>query len=165
MKRPFHIYTGMIHENLGIIMSFAYSHLPLAEFVAKRFRGSSASLRKTLFGLPQLRAERALLELAVHIRALDESEGISAYHEATRRHPDCGRLVMELGAPKVLVLREVANKVIHSERFEWTFAEDGAPGVTVYPDTPSVTKLSAKQRWKCAEVNLQTLTFVCGTLL
>src|ERR1039458_5451795 len=111
--------TRLVHENLSIVMCFVYSRKPLSEMMDARFQGEWKYLYKALFDISAERAEKACLELALFLRMLDDEAGISAYHEATKNVPNCGRLIMKDGTERDLPFREVANKVIHSSRLEW----------------------------------------------
>jgi hypothetical protein len=73
--------TRLIHEHFGTIMLFVYSRGELEKLVEQRFPGGWRSLHKALFEIPQDRAERALIELALYLRVLDDDEerGVSKY--------------------------------------------------------------------------------------
>jgi len=150
--------TPLIHENLSVLMSFAYSRKPLMEMMGG-FSGEWKYLNKALFEISEERAEKACLELALFLRMLDDEEKISEYHAATHNVPDCGRLIMKDGSEKVLTFREVANKVIHSSRLEWDFTKQP---VLVCHARPEQTE---KWGWVRAEVNVAGLAAVCGQLM
>ena len=140
--------TRLIHENLSIVMCFAYSQKPLAVMIDGKFKGEWKYLNKALFDISAERAEKACLELALFLRMLDDEEEISAYHTATKNVPNCGKLIMKNGSEKVLTFREVANKVIHSSRLEWEFLK--------YPDPLLICHTRDKEEWLRAEVDLNT---------
>ena len=56
--------TRLIHENLSVLMNFAFARAPLEALVAK-FQGEWKYLRKALFDISESRAEKACLELAL----------------------------------------------------------------------------------------------------
>jgi len=72
--------TSLVHENLSIIMSFAYSRKPLKNMVEAKFKGEWKYLNKALFEISAQHAEKACVELALFLRTLDDEEEISAYH-------------------------------------------------------------------------------------
>jgi hypothetical protein len=147
--------TRLIHENLSIVMCFAFSQRPLAKMVDVKFVGEWKYLNRALFDISAARAEKACLELAIFLRMLDDEHKISAYH-AQVGIPGCGRLVMKDKSEKVLTFREVANKVIHSSRLEWQFSDDDHPLL--------ICHTREKEKWLCAEVDIVAFAAVCGQL-
>lgn len=156
MKRLSLPLTRLVHENLSIVMRFAYSQKPLAELVDKRFRGSWKSLRKTLFEISEERAEKACLELALFLRMLDDEQKISEYHSKMKNIPNCGSLVMKNGSRKLLPFREVANKVIHASQLEWDFSTD---------EPRLICQSRDDEKWLRAEVDVTAVAAVCGCLI
>jgi hypothetical protein len=106
--------TRLIHENLSVVMCFAYSRKPLEEMIEREFIGHPKYLSKAIFDISEERAEKAWLELALFLRTLDDAEEISAYIKRTKSEFDCGRCAMKDGSEIALSFREVANKVIHA---------------------------------------------------
>jgi hypothetical protein len=149
--------TRLVHENLSIVMCFAYSQKPLSEMMDGKFRGEWKYLRKAIFEVSSERAEKACLELALFLRMLDDEERISDYHTATKNVPNCGKLVMTDGSEKALTFREVANKVIHSARLDWEFVK--------FPDPILICHTRDNERWIRAEVNIVAVAAVCGQLM
>lgn len=147
--------TRFVHENLSIVMCFAYSQQPLAEMVEDKFAGEWKFLNNVLFGISAERAEKACLELALFLRMLDDEEDISGYHAATKNVPNCGRLIIKDESEKTLPFREVSNKMIHSSRLEWDFV--GEPLLICHPRD--------KERWLRAEVDIVALAVVCSRLM
>src|SRR6266481_1326866 len=119
--------TRLVHENLSIVMCFAYSRTALAEMVERKFRGQWKYLEKALFEISVERAEKACMELAVFLRMVDDEHEISADQAKIGSVPNCGRLIMKDGSETALPFREVANKVLHSSRLEWEFSKDSDP--------------------------------------
>lgn len=72
--------TRLVHENLSIIMSFAYSRGPLIELIQKNFVGEWKYLGKAIFEIGEEKANRAITELALLLRILDDEEKITDYH-------------------------------------------------------------------------------------
>jgi hypothetical protein len=146
----------MVHENLSLIMSFAYSRLALAELVQRKFRGSWEYLNKALFEISAERAEKACLELALFLRMVDDEEELSAYYAKVNKVPNCGKLIMKDGTEKLLPFREAANKVIHASRLEWKFSKNEDPVL--------ICHTRDEEKWLRAEVEVVALAAVCGTL-
>jgi hypothetical protein len=149
--------TRLVHENLSIVMCFAYSQKPLGDMVEGKFAGEWKYLNKALFDISAERAEKACLELALFLRMLDDEEKISAYHDATKNVPSCGRVVMKDGSEKLLTLREVANKLIHSSRLEWDFLKNHDPSL--------ICHTRDREHWLRAEIDLVAVAAVCGQLM
>lgn len=149
--------TRLVHENLSIIMCFAYSRKPLSEMIEGKFVGEWKYLNKALFEVSAERAEKACLELALFLRMLDDEEKISAYYAGTKNIPDCGNLIMKDLSEKVLTFREVANKVIHSSRLEWEFMKS--------PDPLLICHTRDEKKWLRAEVDIVGVASVCGQLM
>jgi len=146
-----------IHEDLSIVMCYCYSQGPLSEMMEQEFSGEWKFLRKTLFESSALRAERALLELALLLRMVDDEEKISEYDKTTSNVRSCGKLIMRDGSVEPLPFREVANKVIHSvEAVEWRYS----PTL----DHQVICKAGPGEKWVRAEIGLVDLSFVCGRL-
>jgi hypothetical protein len=64
--------TRLVHENLSIVMCYAYSQKPLAEMIESKFKGEWKYLNKALFEISAERAEKACLELALFLRMVDD---------------------------------------------------------------------------------------------
>ena len=149
--------TRLVHENLSVVMCFAYSRKPLSEMMDDKFRGEWKYLNKALFEVSSERAEKACLELALFLRMLDDESKISDYHVATKNVPDCGRLIMKDGSEKMLTFREVANKVIHSSRLEWELVK--------HPEPRLICHTSDQEKWVRAEVDIVAVAAVCGQFM
>ena len=147
--------TSLIHENISVIMTFAFSRGPL-EALMGRFRGEWTYLRKALFEVSQARAERACLELALFLRLLDDEENLTASLEEIGE-PDLGAYTKGDGSQAPLKLRQVANKIIHSAGLEWNFADPSNPLLISHP--------KESDRWKRAEIHLVGLAGFCGRLM
>src|SRR5690348_10726403 len=71
--------TRLIHENLSIIMTFAFSREPLERMMQTKFSGEWKYLSKALFDLSEVRAARACLEFAILLRQLDDEDPMSGW--------------------------------------------------------------------------------------
>jgi len=148
--------TRLIHENLSIVMCFAYSRKPLEQMIRTNFAGEWKYLTKALLDISEERAEKACFELALFLRVLDDEQKISAFY-AQVGSPRCGRLIMKDGADKTLSFREVANKVIHSCRLEWSFSKEAEPQLICHS--------REEEKWLRAEVDIIAFAALCGQLM
>jgi hypothetical protein len=69
--------TRLIHDNLWIIVSFAFAWPAVAEVVKLQFAGDWKHLRKSMDQHAEMRADRALVEMATQLRVLDDAEDLS----------------------------------------------------------------------------------------
>src|SRR5437879_2455602 len=147
--------TRLVHEYYGTLMSFAYSRLPLEQLAKDRFGGEWKYLHRALFEIPEERATRALIELGLYIRVIDDDEQFS------KRFGNVafGELVGLDGSRGPLKIREVANKIIHCERYEWKFAADRDPLVICHADRGQAAR---GYTWATASINLVALGFIAG---
>jgi hypothetical protein len=148
--------TRLVHENLAIIMCFAYSRKPLEMMVQAKFKGEWKYLNKALFEISAQQAEKACVELALFLRTLDDEDEISAYHKATKRIPECGTVCFRDGSKEVMTFREVTNKIIHAGAIEWDLLKNNPMLVCRGRD---------QDRWIRAEVDLIAFAAVCGQLM
>jgi hypothetical protein len=148
--------TRLVHENLSIVMCYAYSQARLTKMMNEKSEGAWKYLNKALFDISAQRAEKACLELALFLRTVDEEENISAYHTATKNAPVCGKLFMKDGSENPILFREFANKVIHASGFEWDVLGDSDPKL--------ICHTRDKEKWLKAEIDLVAISFVCGQL-
>lgn len=149
--------TKLIHENLGIVMCFAFSRGPLEAMVRTQFGGEWKYLHKAILELPETRAQKACIELALFLRILDDEIGISTIHSSSKSIPCCGKLTLKNGRVENLPFREAANKIIHSSRIEWEFGESSTPTLICTTRKP--------EKWTKAEIDLVGLASVCGQLI
>src|SRR5262245_37333286 len=135
--------TQLIHENLSILMSFAFSRRPLHHLLETKFLGNWKYLEKALIEMSDQRAQRACLELALLMRMLDDEEKFSARLSETK-HQGFGRLVTAVDSAQQLGLRDVCNKIIHASSFAWDLSIEDNPIL--------VCNSSEPQRWVRAEI-------------
>jgi hypothetical protein len=136
-------------------MTFAFSQRPLARLRADHFKGTWKYFDKLCFELPRARAERAALELAIHLRVLDEEQDLAA--GCQRRGERFGALVKKDGSTEPLTFKEVTNKIIHSAAFDWDVQVTDRPKLICLP--------ADAERWQRAEIDLVDLAAYCGSLM
>jgi len=151
--------TRLVHENLSTIMSFAYSRVPLIELIQKNFVGEWKYLGKAIFEIGEEKANRAITELALLLRILDDEEKITDYHKQTGVNWKCGSLVLENDEVVDLSFREFSNKIIHAKTFNWDYSVGEPPGLKCY------ARDDDNRKWKMAEVDLVNLAGLCGQFM
>lgn len=147
MKSDMGHMLALAAEDMVTVLTFAHSRERLLA-LRGRFEGDPRSLDKMFGEIPEKRADRALLEMAFLIRAIDDAENISDAMGGTY-----GKLEMRKGEPKELSLRDFANKAIHARRYEWEIDGD-SPAVHCIGEHP--------EQWVRATVDLNALTTVFG---
>lgn len=65
-------WAQLVHEKLATIVSFAYSQAPLDLMRRAKFKGEWRFLDTFLHEIPQTEATKALMELALYFRTLDD---------------------------------------------------------------------------------------------
>lgn len=146
--------TRLIRENVWIVLSFALAKPEAQRIVETHFLGEWKYLDQLIHEVAEIRADRALLEMATQLRILDDTEGLDdklkAYGFLT-----FGTLTKAKGNITDLHFRDMTNKVIHAAKFEWHFGRD--PSVECKPDNSS--------RWQTAEIKLISLMGLVGLLI
>lgn len=148
----------LIHENLIVVMTYAYSQKMLVDMINRRVSGRVQNLEITLFESSKIRAERAVAELAMYLRLLDDNEGISKYLKRQNSQLDSGTLFMKNGLTDKIGIRDFANKVIHASKFDWELL-----GV-VDPKLICHARENERDKWVKAEIELCSVAFICGLI-
>lgn len=148
--------TQLIHENLSVVMTFAFSRKPLEELRNNKFDGNWKYLDKALFSIPEERATKACIELSCFMRLLDDQESISEFLKKTKYHK-FGRVIKKEQPDEDLYLRDLTNKIMHAAKYEWNFSDSESPKLICISDKP--------ERWVCAEVEVVALAGLCGLLM
>jgi hypothetical protein len=151
--------TRLVHENLSIVMSFAYSRSPLIELMQNQFVGDWKYLGKAIFDIGEEKANRAIIELALLLRILDDEQKITDYHKQTSNNWSCGNLILENDEIKDLSPRDFSNKIIHAKTFIWDYSADKPARLICF------SRDDDKRNWKSAEVNLVNLAAFCGRFM
>jgi hypothetical protein len=71
--------------------------------------------------------------------------------------PACGRLILKDGSDKALTFRDIANKVIHCYRLEWSFSKEAEPQLICHS--------REEEKWVRAEVDIVAFAGSCGQLM
>jgi hypothetical protein len=96
--------------------------------------------------------------LALFLRILDDNHGFSK--REWKHIEDCGTLILKDGTLKELPPREIANKIIHSKKYEWKEATETiglGPLLTCYGRD--------NEKWLRAEIEIFALAAICGQLM
>jgi len=125
----------------------------------ENFVGEWKYLGKAIFEVGEERANRAITELALLLRILDDEERISDYHKQTGSNWKCGSLVLENDKIVDLSFREFSNKIIHAKTFKWEYPVGEPPRLKCY------ARDDDRRKWKMAEVNLAWLAGLCGQFM
>jgi hypothetical protein len=135
--------TRLIHDNFWIVLSFAFAQPAISKILEQRFKGEWKYLHKSI-ETAEVRADRALLEMATQLRVLDDAEGLNDFFQETRR-PPLGRVVQFDGTTTELHFRDMTNKLIHGTKYEWQLGGDD-PSIIVHSKQPERWQ-SLKSRW------------------
>jgi hypothetical protein len=153
--------TDLIHDNLSVLMAFAYSRPALAVLRRDRIVGGWKHLDKALFEVAEKRAIKALIELALFLRALDDEQDIAGRKRSPKSQWTYGEALDDKGTRIVLDLREVANKVLHAASFEFHLAPTTDPKIICIA-RPDQLK---RNKWVRAELELIPIAAACGMLV
>ena len=149
--------TRLIHEQFSILMTYALSRTATASFM-DQLTGDQKHLRFALYDLAEERANRALLELALYVRLVDDDEE-QQLSEFYKEH-GFGEVEKSDGTRQVLTLRALANKVIHAERHEWLVEDAYDPVVRCYASKDQASRFG----WMSATIHFLPLAAFCGML-
>jgi hypothetical protein len=153
-KLPF---TTLLHENFSVIMTFAFSRPVLVKYLNEHFHGTWNYLWKACYEIPEQRANRALLELALQLRLIDDKEKLSAYFKEEQPLRPFGKILKQGGTEADLHFRDVTNKILHSSGIEWGFDHPDNPIIICHSDEP--------HQWVRAEIQIRRLAALCGMLM
>ena len=135
---------------------FAFGRPAVGSVLNERFKGEWKFLNKVVYEVSERRADRALLEMAVQLRALDDLNDLnSSFQQQTL--PSLGIVVQGDGSQTELYFRDMMNKIIHAGGFSWELADVKAPTIVCLSNDGT--------RWKEAHINLVTLMMYLGGLM
>jgi hypothetical protein len=133
-------------ENFATVLMFAFGRDQIGAIINERFKNEPKYLNKIVYEFSEQRANRALLEMAMHLRTADDIEGLG-FEEL--KLPPLGTIVRSDGSEKKLHFRQMTNKIIHAGGFSWELAD---------PKDPRIVCLSREQEnWKEAHIVLLRL--------
>lgn len=146
--------TRLIHDNFWIVLSFAFGQPAVGRILNEKFKGEWKYLRKSIYENAEIRADRALLEMATQLRVLDDDQNLNNYFKQTKQ-PALGEVVQADGKRTELHFRDITNKIMHGTHYEWRLGNDD-PKVIISSDQPD--------RWQNAEISLFRLMGIIAGL-
>lgn len=146
--------TRLIHDNFWIVLSFAFGQPAVGKLLDEKFKGEWKYLRTTIYDHAETRADRALLEMATQLRVLDDAEDINNYFKQVGRAP-FGTVTQGDGSNTDLHFRDLTNKLMHGQRYEWKLRTDDPTIIVHAKDT---------DRWRTAEIRIVALMSLVGDL-
>jgi hypothetical protein len=150
----------LIHSNISIVLQFVFSRQQIIGFRESRFKGNWPYLDKFLFQLPEEKANKAIFDLAIYLRSLDDQEKFSKYFNDTKNPQNCGTIHTLDDAMKDLVFREACNKIIHSKNYQWNFLDSKCPKLICF----STKEQCEKFKWIEAHINIIELSVFCSLI-
>lgn len=148
--------TRLIHDNFWIVLSFSFGQPVVSAVIRDRFHGEWKYLNKTVHERAEVRADRALLEMATQLRVLDDVEGLNE----SLKNSGIGALgeVTQSDSTKTpLYLRDMTNKIMHASFFKWDLSAPDDPKVVCLPHDGG--------RWKEARIDIIALMILMGALM
>jgi hypothetical protein len=144
--------TRLIHENCSTVIMFAFGQPPARDAVRSKFKGDWKNLSKMIYEVSEQRADRALLELATQLRALDNRDDVAEVLQTV-----FGKVIQGDGGETPLYFRDMTNKIIHGAVFKWDFRDRAAPRIISIP--------SDSARWQRAEIEVIALMALSGQIM
>ena len=148
--------TRLIHENFWVVLSFALAQPRFGQILADDFQGEWKYLRKSVYELAVIRADRALLEMGTQLRVLDDDQCLGEYLKRTEAE-SLGSVIQADGAKEPLYLRDMTNKIMHAAEFKWELSDPNDPRVICRPRD--------EDRWQMADINLIAVAALIGELM
>ncbi len=142
----------LIHENLNIIALFAYGQPEVKRALQTHFKGEWKYLHRTIYEAGEIRADRALLEMATQLRVLDDTENFGELFKSS-----FGLVTQVDWKPTELYFRDMTNKVMHGAEFRWELGKDDGPRVVITPHD--------EKRWRFAQVEVNALMALVGQIV
>jgi hypothetical protein len=154
MHNPYELVRNA-QENFGTVLMFAFGRPAVGLVINEQFKGEWKPLNKLVYEVSERRADRALLEMAVQLRALDDLNDLNGGYQQ-QKMPPLGIVVQCDGSTTDLYFRDMTNKLMHAGGFSWELAD---------LKDPTVVCLSKDgTRWKEAHIKLVTLMMYMGGL-
>lgn len=151
MHNPYELVRNA-QENFGTV---AFGQPTIGAVINEQFKGEWKFLNKLVYEVSERRAARALLEMAVQLRALDDLNDLNSSYQQ-QKMPSLGTVVQGDGSTTELYFRDMTNKIMHARGFSWELAN---------AKDPIVVCLSRDgTRWKEAHIKLVTLMMYLGGL-
>src|SRR4029453_17603551 len=108
-------WARLVHEKLAVIATFAYSQTALEREIEKHFKGEWKFLQKIIYEPPHEEATKALVELALYFRALDDEQDLTGFWKQVGVSV-VGSLVLKNGDIQALSAREMTSPNIRGSK-------------------------------------------------
>ena len=155
MHNPYELARNA-QENFGTVLMFAFGQPAAARGINERFQGEWKFLNKVVYEVSERRGDRALLEMAVQLRALDDLNDLNGSFQQQEMAP-LGTVVQGDGSKTDLYFRDMTNKIMHAGGFSWELADVKAPIIVCLSNDGT--------RWKEAHISLVTVMTYLGGLV
>ena len=148
----------LIKDRATRVLEYAYA-MEALEKLAGSIQTGDSRLHVDLVIDPRKRAEQALIELAIYLRAFDDELA----YQYQRNVPtswssfEVGRLQLLDGREVPLTPRELANKVIHAEIRSWATWGSLGPMVVCHLPIDETRLRRPMDNWIAAEIELHQL--------
>lgn len=147
--------SRQLHENLSLVLCFVYSRRPLRD-IGNAVLGEWKYGWKMVDEYAELRADRALWNFGIQLRALDDEEDLGAYLQE-HGYPPFGEVRKSGSATEPLYLRDMTNKIIHAVGFSYKIEEGNEPLIGCHAREGS--------RWDVAVIEVRRLMDFGSTLM
>ena len=154
MHNPYELVRNA-QENFGTVLMFAFGQPAIGAVINDQFKGGLKFLNKLIYDVSEKRADRALLEMAVQLRALDDLNDLNSTYQQ-QKMPPLGTVIQGGGSKTELYFRDMTNKIMHARGFSWELANVKDPTVVCLSNDGT--------RWKEAHIKLVTLMMYLGGL-
>jgi hypothetical protein len=148
--------TKLIHDNFWTVLSFAFGQPAIRKVINEKYAGEWKYLHKSVFQNAEIRADRALLELATQLRVLDDADGLNGIIQQEDRAP-FGIVVQADGSQTEMHFQDLTKKIIQGRQFEWRLCDPTHPKIIVVSNEP--------ERWRHAEISIVALMRLIGGLM
>jgi len=143
-------------ENFGTVLMFAFGRDAIGAVINENFQGEWKYLNKLVYEVSEQRADRALLEMAVQLRALDDLNNLNGVYQ-DQNMPPLGKVIQADASITDLYFRDMTNKIMHAGGFSWELADAKAPKIVFLSNDGT--------RWKESHINIVNLMMYLGGLM
>lgn len=146
-----------ILDNFSTVLFYAAGHPPAVRLFDAHLQGEWEALRKVIWIDAEVRADRALHQMASQMRLLDDAIDVNRRLLEDDFVETLGTVTQADGTVTDLYFRDMTNKVMHAAKFEWDLDDPAKPIVLCLP--------RRKERWQKAELDIGGLMIAVGRML
>lgn len=150
--------TSLIHDSLATVMCFCLSREKTGQMLENTFQGEWKYLRKVVLERAEQQATKAMIELALFLRILDDNENFS---KREWKETDCGHLFKRDGTISGISPRQITNKIIHAKSYSWN--KKSQSGIVLGPIL--ICHGRDNENWEKAEIEIFSVAAICGQLI